>query len=216
VGTDDKDSQSPADFALDNTNVWASVGVHPHEAKLGIKALNTLKTLANLPKVVAIGECGLDYYYQYSSQEDQVAALRFQLELGLELGLPIIFHVRDAYDDFWPIFDDYKGIKGVFHCFSANKKVLDEVLKRDLSVGLNGIATFSKNQIQLDAFKAVPIDKLLLETDAPYLTPTPLRGKVNESKNIPIIAEFLSELRGESLEQLAIATTANARKLFRI
>ena len=215
IGTDYEDSLQAVKFA-NNKGVWASIGLIPHDAKLGQKALNELEPLIKQPKVVAIGECGLDFYYTHSPKQDQVKALHFQVELALRYGLPLIFHVRDAYEEFWPIFDKYKSIKGVLHSFSAGRNVLDQALERGLFIGLNGIVTFSKNTEQLAAFRAIPLDKLLLETDAPYLTPVPLRGKVNESMNVVLIADFLSKLRGETLDVLSKASTANAIKLFGI
>lgn len=216
VGTDENDSAHAVAFVADKTNTWASIGLHPHDAKLGQDAFDALAALAGKPKVVAVGECGLDYFYNHSAKEDQVKALRFQIELALAHDLPMIFHIRDAFDDFWPIFDSYKGAQGVVHSFTATNIELDEALSRGLYIGINGIMTFSKNDDQLAAAKAIPIDKLLLETDAPFLTPVPLRGKVNEPKNVVLTAEFLSKLRGESLEELGSATTKNALKLFRL
>lgn len=216
VGTDEHDSQQAVAFVQDKPNMWASVGLHPHDAKLGQEAFAALAELVTKPKVVAIGECGLDYYYNHSAKEDQIAALRFQIELALAHDLPMIFHVRDAFDDFWPIFDSYQGVRGAVHSFTATEADLTEVLKRGLYVGINGIMTFSKNDAQLAAAKAVPLDKLVLETDAPFLTPTPLRGKINEPKNVVLTAEFLSTLRGESLEELAAASTNNAETIFNL
>ena len=128
----------------------------------------------------------------------------------------MIFHVRDAFDDFWPIFDEYKGIRGVIHSFTATTKELDQILTRGLFVGLNGIMTFTKDDKQLEAAKSVPLDRLVLETDTPFLTPKPFRGKINEPKNVVVIAEFLSDLRGESLKELSEATTNNSNQLFNL
>lgn len=216
VGTDENDSAEAVAFVQDKPNLWASIGLHPHDAKLGQDAFNALSALVSQPKIVAIGECGLDYFYNHSDKNDQETALRFQIELALTHNLPMIFHVRDAFDDFWPIFDSYTGITGVVHSFTATEKELHEALKRGLYIGLNGIMTFSKDASQLAAAKAIPLDKLVLETDAPFLTPVPLRGKVNEIKNVVLTADFLSNIRGESLEKLGSATTSNAIKLFRL
>lgn len=223
VGCTLPDSKSAPLFAARYDNVWASIGLHPHEGseyaddKL---ALQQFRELANKPKVVAIGECGLDYYYENSPKEDQKKLLRFQLALAQEHKLPLIFHVRDAFDDFWPIFDEYQTagqrLQGVVHSFTSDTRDLEQILSRGLYVGLNGIMTFTKRTAQLDAAKAVPLDKLLLETDAPFLTPTPFRGKICEPKHVRTVGEFLAELRGENLEDLAAATTANARRLFKI
>jgi TatD DNase family protein len=130
--------------------------------------------------------------------------------------LPLIFHIRDAFEDFWPIFDEYKGVRGVVHSFSATRTELGQILQRRLYVGLNGIMTFTKSQEQLEAAKSVPLESLLLETDAPFLTPVPDRGTVCEPKHVRITAEFLARLRGEEPGVVARASTGNAKKLFKI
>jgi TatD DNase family protein len=216
VGTDEHDSAEAVSFVQDKQGLWASVGLHPHDAKLGQEAFDALEKLVKQPKVVAIGECGLDYFYNHSDKLDQEKALRFQVELALSNNLPMIFHIRDAFEDFWPIFDSYAGITGVVHSFTAAQKELEEALNRGLYIGLNGIMTFTKDTEQLAAAKAIPLDKLVLETDTPFLTPVPLRGKVNEIKNVVLTADFLSKLRGESLENLGSATTRNAINLFEL
>lgn len=216
VGTSALDSQNAVQFVQDKPECFASIGLHPHDASMGEDDFELLAQLVSDPKVVAIGEFGLDYYYNNSPKEDQIKALRYQLDLAVTTGKPCIFHVREAFDDFWPIFDEYIGVKGVIHSFSATEKELNKALKRGLYIGLNGIMTFTKNADQLAAAKAVPLDKLLLETDSPYLTPTPLRGKVNQPSYVELVAEFLSRLRGESLETLSEVTTGNARLLFGI
>lgn len=216
VGTDVKDSLQAIKFAGEHDNVWASVGLHPHDAKKGQPELKKLNELMRKPKVVAVGECGLDYFYNHSDKKDQIKALRFQIELALEYNLPIIFHVRDAFKDLWPVFDEYTGIKGVFHSFTAGQKELDQILSRNLYVGLNGIITFSKQDAQLEAAKAVPSNRLLIETDAPFLSPIPKRGQTNEPANVVYIAKFLSELRGESLEKLVSTSTQNVKDLFNL
>ncbi len=217
VGENLEDSTLAVAFARQRRGCWASVGIHPHEAQKYVDnpaALNTLAGLATQPKVVAIGETGLDYFYAHSSKADQEKILRFQIELALKHNLPLIFHVREAFADFWPIFDEYQNLCGVIHSFSATQKELDEILQRGLYVGLNGIVTFTKDKAQLAAVQAVPMEKLLLETDAPFLTPTPYRGTINEPKHVRTVAEFLAQLRGESLEQLAAVITRNAQELF--
>ncbi|HEX8763076.1 MAG TPA: TatD family hydrolase [Candidatus Saccharimonadales bacterium] len=216
VGTTVEDSEIAVAFAAKHDNVWVSIGIHPHEAKMykdRPDMLARFKTLADHPKVLAVGECGLDYYYGHSPKEDQAQMLRFQIELALKHDLAMVFHVRDAFDDFWSIFDEYKGVRGIIHSFSSDTKSLKNILKRGLYVGLNGIMTFTKDERQLDAAKAVPLDKLVLETDAPFLTPRPFRGSMCEPKHVRITAEFLAQLRGESLETLAARTTSNAQKV---
>ncbi len=219
VGCTLEDSAAAPEFAARYENVWAAIGLHPHEGAVYVHdhhALQQFRELATKPKVIAIGETGLDYYYEHSPKADQKKLLRFQLDLAAEHDLPLIFHVRDAFEDFWSIFDEYKGLRGVVHSFTSDTGDLEQILSRGLYVGLNGIMTFTKQTKQLDAAKAVPLDHLLLETDAPFLTPSPFRGKICEPKHVRTVGEFLADLRGEKLEDLAAATTANARKLFSI
>lgn len=216
VGTDADTTIEAVNFAQDQPGIWASVGLHPHESKLGADALKVISQQSTRPKVVAVGECGLDYYYNHSDKKEQFTALEHQMQLALDLKLPMIFHVREAFEDFWSIYDNFSGIRGVVHSFTATTKELERALSRNLYIGLNGIMTFTKDQNQLEAAMAVPINKLMLETDAPFLTPAPLRGKINEPKNVRLTAEFLSRIRGEKLSELARATTINAEALFGI
>lgn len=213
------DSKRAIEFAKAYDNIWAGVGIHPHEAQnvvnLRSRTSEIEKLLSN-NKVVAVGEIGLDYFHENSPRQDQIKILRAQIEVGIKTGLPFIFHVREAFDDFWPIVDSYKGIRGVVHSFSAHLQQLNEILNRGFFVGLNGIMTFTKDEGQLEAAKKVPLDKLLLETDAPFLAPKPERGKRCEPRHIVLTAAFLANLRGEKLEDLAAATTKNARELFKI
>ena len=217
VGTSLKDSQQAIAIAKKHDNVWASVGAHPHDGADFLKipdAAKILNKLSKLPRVVAIGEIGLDYFHENSSKIDQQKILHAQIEATLESGLPYIFHVRDAWADFWPIFDEYKIKKGVIHSFSSGPKQLNHVLSRGLVVGLNGIMTFTKDQSQLEAAKMVPLDKLLVETDSPFLAPVPYRGQTCEPKHVADTARFLADLKDMTLQDLAVATTANAIKLF--
>lgn len=223
VGTTVSDSQQAIDIAAACPNVWASVGVHPHDAVGFFEQPDSeaqLQGLLKKPKVVAVGEIGLDFYKNYSPRVEQEKLLRAQIEIGAPTGLPFIFHVRDSWPDFWRIYDSCQSasrrMHGVVHSFSATAKELDEALSRGLYVALNGIMTFTSDQTQLEAAKKVPKDKLLLETDAPFLAPSPYRGKTCEPKHVRDIAEFLANLRGESVEQLAGYTTKNATDLFNL
>jgi TatD DNase family protein len=219
VGCTLTDSQAAIEYAEKHANVWASIGLHPHEAGVYIhdhEKLQIFRSLASKPNVIAVGETGLDYYYEHSTKEDQKKLLRFQLDLALQHKMPLIFHVRDAFEDFWPIFDEYQGLTGVVHSFTATSREVEQIVSRGLYIGLNGITTFTKNPEQLEATRAIPLEHLLLETDAPFLTPVPFRGTICQPKHVRVTAEFLGSLRGESLETLAAATTSNAKRLFKI
>jgi len=217
VGCALEDSERAVALAAEEENVWASIGIHPHESSQYVgnaEALERFASLVSKSKVVAVGECGLDYFYTHSSREAQIEVLRFQLALAQKHNLPLVFHVREAFDDFWPVFDEFEGLRGIIHSFTADEKVLAEILKRGLYVGLNGIMTFTKSDEQLAAAKAVPLNRLVLETDAPFLTPAPDRATICQPKHVRTTAEFLCKLRDESLETLAEVTTQNAQAMF--
>jgi TatD DNase family protein len=217
VGCTLEDSISGVEFARSRSGVWPAIGLHPHEARHYVDnqaALNTFRQLAQDRSVVAIGECGLDYYYGHSPKNAQTEMLEFQIETALARDLPLIFHVRDAFDDFLPLIDNFAGVRGVVHSFTAGSRILEKVAERGMFIGLNGIMTFTKDDAQITMAKIVPSDILVLETDAPFLTPVPYRGKMCEPRHVVETARFLSTLRNESLEELAAYTTANAKKLF--
>jgi TatD DNase family protein len=219
VGVSLEDSQRAIDFAEKHENVWATAGAHPHDGADYIhntQAGEILNKLSKNPKVVAIGEIGLDYFKDYSPRTEQQKALRQQIEIGLKTGLPFVFHIREAWEDFWQIFDYYEGIRGVIHSFSAHQEQLEQALSRNLYIGLNGIMTFTKDELQLNAARQVPLNRLLLETDSPFLAPKPFRGQTCEPKHVLITAEFLARLRGEKLEDIASATTKSTVELFNL
>lgn len=217
VGCDLADSQLAEHFASSRTNVWASAGIHPHEASSMINnspGWTAFERLLGTKKVIAIGECGLDYYYEHSPAADQKTVLRRQLALAAEHELPLIFHVREAFDDFWPILDEFPHIRGVLHSYTDTAINLSIAIDRGLFIGVNGIATFAKHAAQLEMYAAIPLENLVLETDAPFLTPTPYRGNVNEPKHIVTVASFLSQLKDIAIKDIATATTTNANTLF--
>ncbi|MDN5274898.1 MAG: putative Uncharacterized deoxyribonuclease YabD [Candidatus Saccharibacteria bacterium] len=216
VGTNEQSSREALDFANRHERVFASIGVHPHDTKDGWTEVESI-IRSSKPvddKLVAVGEIGLDYFYTHSPRHLQIEAFQAQIELALKYNLPIIFHVREAFDDFWPIFDNFTGIRGELHSFTDTQKNLEAGLQRGLYVGVNGISTFTKDKTQKAMFNTIPLERLLLETDAPFLTPTPLRGKVNEPAFVKNVAEYHARVRGLSFEEIATATSANANALF--
>lgn len=215
VGINSQDSQNAVELASTYENVWATVGVHPHEAGEIDQSLNYLKDLAKRRKVVAIGECGLDFYKNYSSEEDQVRALRKQVELAQELELPVVFHVRDAFDQFFKIMNDYK-VRGVVHSYTADTKTMQQIIERGWIIALNGIMTFSKDEGHRDMVKQIPETHLILETDCPFLSPAGFRGKQNEPARVADIGKFIAEVKECTLEELAYSSTKNAERLFGI
>jgi TatD DNase family protein len=218
IGTTLADSQLAVEFVREREGQWPSIGIHPHEAAdhRSKEVQERFASLAAADKVVAVGECGLDYFYEHSPREAQIELLKFQIELALEHNLPLSFHVREAFDDFWPVFESYHGagLRGVLHSFTDTTANMERAIKHGLHFGVNGIATFARNEKSAVIYRTIPSELLLLETDAPFLTPAPFRGTICESKHVRVTAEYLAELRQESLHDLAAATTANARALF--
>jgi TatD DNase family protein len=219
VGTGEQSSADALKFAIQHENIYATIGVHPHDTKDGYEKIVELAKQSP----VAVGEIGLDYFYTHSPREVQIKALESQIQTALDNNLPIIFHVRDgssveqranAFNDFWPIFDNFHGIRGELHSFTDTKANLEEGLKRGLYVGVNGISTFTKDAAQQEMFATIPLNRMLLETDAPFLTPVPKRGNINEPAFVEFVAEFHAKVRGISIQDLADATTANATELF--
>lgn len=221
IATSLVDSKDAIKFAHDHPeSYWASVGIHPHEGSQITdreidEHLKELEKLASDPRVVAIGECGFDFHYNSRDETKarQVRLLEGQLEIAKKYGLPVSFHVRAAFEDFWPVYEKYK-VPGVLHSFTDTIEHLRQAIEHGLYIGVNGIATFTKDEKQREMFKQIPIEKLLLETDAPFLTPVPVRGKINSPKNVIYVTDFMAELRGEDADSIASRTTTNARKLF--
>jgi len=217
IGSSETSSREAVEFASKHDEAFASVGVHPHYAKDGI---GKIEDYINQKDVVAIGEIGLDYYYTNSPREDQIKILKQQIELAIKYDLPIIFHVREAYDDFWSVIDEFKSanIRGVLHCFTDTIENANQAINRGLYIGVNGISTFTKEDSQKVMFASLPLNKILLETDAPFLTPNPLRGKVkvNEPAFIKEIAQHVSSILNIPFDEVAKTTTANARSLFNL
>jgi len=220
IGTSLEDSRLAIEFVAEREGMWASIGIHPHEAGVALREghLDAFRGLVGGSKVLAVGECGLDYFYDHSPREAQITVLKAQIELALEHNLPLSFHVREAFDDFWPLFDSYRGagLRGVLHSYTDSLANLEHAVKRGLYFGVNGIATFAKRDEQLAMYRAIPVESLMLETDAPFLTPEPFRGTVCESKHVRVTAKYMAGLRDTRLEDLAAMTTANARTLFKV
>lgn len=214
VGTDIKSSVEAVEFANSHERAWATIGIHPHEAQSQLTELSVLEQLLkeNSQKIIGIGEIGLDYYYNHSPREVQIQALEAQLQIALGYDLPVSFHVRDAFEDFWPIFHNFSNISGVLHSFTDNLSNMEKGLKNELYVGINGIATFATDKQEL--YRVLPLSKMLFETDAPFLTPKPHRGKVNEPGFVVYIAQHIANLQGCELSEVSRQSEQNATDLF--
>jgi len=216
VGVNTADSRAAVELAAVYAPVWAAVGIHPHDAGEAEQGMDYIRELAGRRKVVAVGECGLDLYKAKATLEQQTAALRAQIGLALELDLPLIFHVREAFEPFWAILGDYAGVRGVVHSFTGSPAEVERAVAAGLHIALNGIVTFNKDAGLLETARQIPAERLVLETDCPFLSPVPHRGKTNEPARVADIAAFVAHLRGESVRALASQTTANAERLFKL
>jgi TatD DNase family protein len=215
VATSEAGSREALAFTASHDQTWAVLGVHPHAAKDGCAEVGALLGQKN-SKVIGVGEIGLDYHYDNSPHADQIAVLEQQLQWAVDYDLPVSFHVRDAFEDFWPIFDNFHGIRGVMHSFTDTQKNLDQGFARGLYVGVNGISTFTKDAEQQKLYTGITLERMVLETDAPFLTPAPLRGKMNEPSYVGRVAEHVALLRGVYASDVATITADNARNLFAI
>jgi len=200
---------------VDNYNiVYATIGFHPDQAsKYNDTDLLKLRELClKYKKIVGIGEIGLDYHYGKENRDEQIILFKKQLDLASELNLPVVIHSRDATKDTVDILKNY-SLNGVIHCFSGSLEIAKEYIKMGFLLGIGGVVTFKNSKLPL-VVKEIPLESIVLETDSPYLTPTPYRGSVNSSKYIPIIAEKIAEIKEISTSEVASVTTNNALKLF--
>jgi TatD DNase family protein len=199
------------------SNVFVAAGIHPHDAETWTAgSYERLKEMARHSRVVAIGECGLDYYYDNAPREKQQEAFRDQIRLAKELDLPLIIHTRDAEADTMRLLEEEGATRGVFHCFTGSKELALAGIRRGFAISFSGVVTFKKSEALREVAREVPDDRFLIETDAPYLAPPPYRGKRNEPAYVVKIAETLAEVRGVSVEAVAERATRNTIQLFRL
>ncbi|MBR2832624.1 MAG: TatD family hydrolase [Oscillospiraceae bacterium] len=197
--------------------VYASVGVHPHDAKeMNDGSCEYLKGLSAHPKVVAIGEIGLDYHYDLSPRDVQQRRFHEQLELAKEVALPVIIHEREACRDVLDIIRQHPGVRGVYHCYSGSWETAKEILAMGWNLSFTGVVTFKNARKSLEVVKNMPADRLMIETDSPYLAPEPVRGRRNTSLNLVYIAARIAEARGMAPEELAHLALDNGKRFFGI
>lgn len=216
VGIDLESNKEAIALANRYPQVYAAVGIHPHEAgKASQKTWMELRSLASQPGVVAIGETGLDYYRQHSSRQKQKEALKRQLSLARELKKPVIFHDREAHDDLLAMVEEHgEGLAGVFHCFSGDLAMAKSCLEMGFYISIAGPVTYRNAHRLRELARTLPLERLLMETDSPFLPPHPYRGRRNEPAYVKLVAQEVAEIRGVSFEELAQATTENAALLF--
>lgn len=220
IACDLKSSKTSQELAKTYENIYATVGVHPHDAITYTDEVEeTLKILAQEKKVVAVGEIGLDYYYDNSPRHIQKDVFKRQLKLANELRKNVVVHSRDASQDTFDILKEAHEkyeFKAVIHCYSQSLEMLKEYLRLGDYISLGGAVTFKNSKIRKEVAKIVPLDRLLLETDCPYMTPVPYRGKRNEPKYVNIVAEYIADLRGISKSDLVKVTDENTKRFYNI
>ena len=204
-------------LAKEHDFIYASVGIYPHDVgELEQEGLALLKEMAMQPKVVAIGEIGLDYYYDFAPKDAQKKWFHQQLELAEELSLPVVIHSRDAMRDTLEILKEHPRNTGIFHCYSGSAESLKEVLRLGWSISMGGVVTFKNARVAKEVAAVVPLDRLMLETDSPYLAPTPYRGKRNSAVYLSEVAKCIAEIRGVSAEEIERITDENAMSMFKM
>lgn len=212
-----ENKQAVLDIAHNNQNIFASVGVHPSDVDAQVVSVETLCEWATAKKVVALGETGLDYHYSKDMEEHQKASFRNHLLAGERCGLPVIVHTRDARDDTVELIKNYSSREyaGVMHCFTETWEMAASVLDLNYFISISGIVTFKNANDLREVVKKIPLDRLLIETDSPYLAPVPYRGKSNEPKYVRAVAEYIAELKQISFEKLAEISSQNFSTLFK-
>jgi TatD DNase family protein len=218
IGTDLTTSRQALDITdLDGpVEIYATVGLHPHDARQDVAPILELARERH-PKLVGIGECGLDYYYEHSPREDQRRAFATQIALAHELDLALVIHARDAFDDLTDILRS-EGVpeRTVIHCFTGTTEDAANCLDLGCDISVSGVVTFKNAELLREAVRSVPLDRLHVETDSPFLAPVPFRGTSNEPAYVTVVGEFVAELRGESFIEVREATRANTARLFQI
>lgn len=214
IGCSVKSSYSSVKLAEEYAGIYAAVGLHPDAAD-EIDRIEEIRRLCDNKKVVAVGEIGLDYHYEEHSRDIQKKAFEEQLRLAAELDMPVVIHSRDAWEDTMELLRKYRP-KGVMHCFSGSAEIAREIVTMGMYVGFTGVVTFKNAKKALKALEAVPLDRLLVETDCPYMAPEPNRGKRNYSGYLPYTVAAMAAVKGVSPDEMAEITAENAERLFNI
>jgi len=218
IGSDRESNIKSLKICKDYPEVYTSVGVHPHDAKtLSPELYSEIKNWAKQPKVIAIGEIGLDYHYMNSPKDKQIEAFKAQIAIAKDSGLPVVIHSREAKQDTLKILqEEASGIQGVLHCFSGDMDMADKAMELGFYISIAGPVTFNNAKKLREIAGLIPDERLLIETDSPYLSPVPMRGKRNEPAFLKFTAKAISEIRGVNISDIARITTLNAMKLFKI
>ena len=217
IGYDLASSEKAVQLAERFDWVHAAVGSHPDDAEQVDDArIAVYRELCKNPRVKAIGEIGLDYHYEEPGREVQKRAFRMQLALAQELSMPVVIHEREAHEDGLRILEEFPAVRGVFHCFSGSYEMAKELIKRGWYIGFTGVVTFKNARKAVETAANIPLDRILIETDCPYMAPEPFRGRRCDPSLVPYVAKKIADLRGLSPEAVAAATAENAKRCFRI
>ncbi|MDG2416178.1 MAG: TatD family hydrolase [Pelagibacterales bacterium] len=219
IATDFDEFKNIVNISNKYENVYYTLGIHPHEAsQTSDVIIDEIKKYIKDPKMLAIGETGLDFYYNHAEKNTQIRSLEMHIELSQETGLPLIIHMRDAEKEMTEVFNrkiKQKSFTGVIHCFTGSQKFADKMLDLNFYISASGIITFKKSDILREIFTNIPDNRLLVETDSPYLSPEPLRGKINQPSHIVHTLELLARIRNDNYESLCLKTTNNFNNLFK-
>jgi TatD DNase family protein len=209
------------EFAKGRQNIWLTIGTHPHEAshrdEIKVTAEDMQKIIAENPQIIGVGESGLDYFYDFSDRKDQEISFRKHIQVCIEKNIPLVVHARDADQDIIAIIKDEtsnKGMKGIMHCFSSSPWMAEEALALGFHISFSGMITFKKSDDLRSICKSIPLNRLLVETDAPYLSPEPVRGKINEPAHVIYTGQKMADIHGVSEHELARITKENFLNLF--
>lgn len=218
IATDFNEFKNIINISSKYENVYYTLGIHPHEAnQTSDLVIDEIKKYIKDPKMLAIGETGLDFYYNHAEKSTQIRSLEMHIEAAQETDLPLVIHMRDAENEMIEVFNrkiKQKSFNGVIHCFTGSQRFADKMLDLDFYISASGIITFKKSEMLREVFKTIPDDRVLVETDSPYLSPEPLRGKVNQPSHIVHTLKALAHIRNDNFDNLCLKTTNNFNNLF--
>ncbi len=214
-GVNNETNQEVLELIKKYPNVYGVIGIHPNEVSTSNEAsINWIEAQLKNPKIVGIGEIGLDYHYGIEEKELQKQIFKQLLELARKYNLPVVIHTRDAIEETYQILKEFKDLKIILHCYSGSVEMAQQFLKLNVYFGIGGVVTFKNSRVLKEVVKMIPLDHILLETDSPYLTPEPFRGQKNEPKNILLVAQTIAQIKEITLEQVLKTTTENANQQF--
>lgn len=215
AGIDDKTNLETIDLVNKYDNVYGVIGIQPEEvSNITDNSISIIESNIDNPKIIGIGEIGLDYYWDDSNKEEQKRVFRLMMDIAQKNNKPVVIHSRESIQDTYDIISEYNDVKCVLHCYSSSVEMAKEFIKKGVMLGIGGVVTFKNSKKLVEVVKEIPLEYLLLETDSPYLSPEPYRGKKNIPNNILIVAKKIAEIKKIDVEDVLKATTENAKKQF--